>query len=126
MEAAKLAPRLLARKGDARPVDLAAARENQWQYRPSRAHLISIDRDKSSVSGAGVETTSPAKDRVRLTLRLDQDRHRVLRLLSVHTGRSLQDILTAALDEYVAEFKARSSSEACACLSQLPDGGTNR
>lgn len=49
----------------------------------------------------GASDASSAKDRVALTLRVDQDRHTRLRVLAAQTRRSSQDILLAALDSYI-------------------------
>ncbi len=40
------------------------------------------------------------KKRVRVSLRLDLDRHRKLNLVAMQTGRTLQSLLTQALDDY--------------------------
>jgi len=55
-----------------------------------------------------------AKDRVALTLRVDQERHTRLRLLSAQTKRSSQDILMAALDSYIDA--ASQGMTFCECL----------
>jgi hypothetical protein len=55
-----------------------------------------------------------AKDRVALTLRVDQERHTRLRLLAAQTKRSSQDILLAALDSYIDG--AAQGMSFCECL----------
>jgi hypothetical protein len=57
---------------------------------------------------------SSAKDRVALTLRVDQDRHTRLRVLAAQTKRSSQDILLAALDNYIDS--ASQGMSFCECL----------
>ena len=57
---------------------------------------------------------SSAKDRVALTLRVDQDRHTRLRVLAAQTRRSSQDILLAALDSYIDT--ASQGMGFCDCL----------
>jgi hypothetical protein len=53
----------------------------------------------------------PAKDRRRLTLRLDPERHVRLKLAAAHLDLSLQDILIAALDAHLAR------EAPCPCLA---------
>jgi hypothetical protein len=48
------------------------------------------------------QATSPAKPKAAFTLRLDAERHLRLRLLSAVSRRSAQNIVTQALDDYLA------------------------
>lgn len=56
--------------------------------------------------------------RVAMTLRLDNDRHLKLRVLSAHSNLSSQEILTAALDDYLARYSAEPGLRHCECLHQ--------
>lgn len=56
--------------------------------------------------------------RVAMTLRLDNDRHLKLRVLSAHSNLSSQEILTAALDDYLARHSAEPGLRHCECLHQ--------
>jgi hypothetical protein len=51
--------------------------------------------------------------RVRISLRLDPQRHLRLRLLAAHSEMSLQEALIAALDAYLGE---EAQNLPCACL----------
>lgn len=55
-------------------------------------------------------------ERVRLSLRLDVERHLRLKLLSAHLRKSSQEILTAALDNYLADSSREVERRDCACL----------
>jgi len=57
---------------------------------------------------------SSTRDRVALTLRVDQERHTRLRVLAAQTKRSSQDILLAALDCYIDS--ASQGMSFCECL----------
>lgn len=62
---------------------------------------------------------SPGKPRRRaMTLRLDPERHRRLKILGIYTDRSAQNILTAALDEYLDRVLPSVDRE-CSCLNAL-------
>lgn len=64
--------------------------------------------------------------RVSLSLRLDAERHRRLRIFSACTRRSMQDVLTAALDGYLAR-EAFATDHGCACLrTAAPPQETSR
>ncbi len=54
--------------------------------------------------------------RVAMTLRLDSDRHLKLRVLSAHANMSSQEILTAALDEYLSREASTADLRHCDCL----------
>ena len=62
-------------------------------------------------------TTRAGGRRIRHSLRLDTARHRRLKLLSAHTGRSLQDILTEALDNWMNGHAKDAGRDGCACLA---------
>ncbi len=56
--------------------------------------------------------------RVAMTVRLDHDTHRRLRLLSAHTNKSSQEIFTEALESYMQCESAKVTGEGCACLAK--------
>jgi len=96
-DAAALTAALMARKGAAQPSRLfAVASTAAAAPRPGRP-------------------APPAKDRRRITLRLDAERHMRLKLAAAHLELSLQDILIAALDAYLAR------EAPCACLAAEPE-----
>jgi len=54
-----------------------------------------------------------------MTVRLDAERHFKLRLMSAHANRSAQQILVAALDDYLAKHGADISPRMCACATAI-------
>ncbi len=101
---ARLTGSLLARKGEATPTLAVAPAPG----RPSRAngksgrgtrngvrHLAAVPRPRAN---------GHAGKRVAMTLRLDAERHLRLKLFTVQAGRSAQDVLTTAIDEYLSQF----------------------
>jgi hypothetical protein len=76
-----------------------------------RAEVVSLPRPR----------TLPGKAKSAFTLRLDPDRHLKLRLACALTGRSAQQLVTEALDEYLA---ARPELEALA--ERVPAAGKSR
>jgi hypothetical protein len=60
--------------------------------------------------------------RARLTLRLDETRHLRLKLTSAHLQRSLQEILTEALDRYLDQVSPEMLSSNCVCLKARSHG----
>jgi len=56
----------------------------------------------------------------KLSVRLDEDRHRRLRLAALHLGRSGQQILIEALDAYLKRSVPTILGGQCACLQQKP------
>jgi hypothetical protein len=111
--AAALASGLLARKGEAVPTSLVllpmVARAPAGEIKPE----LSVPRDGvrgGKPPGGGV---APA---VKLSLRLDGDRHRRLRIAALHLGRSGQQILVEALDAYLERSAEAILGGQCACL----------
>ena len=114
MKAASLTGSLLARKGAAQPSGLTLLAGV-----PGPAVTT---RPAASANGAGARPAPPPTDRVagpvaKLTLRLDRDRHLRLKLAGVHGRRSIQEILTSALDEYLEKVVPEAFNGRCACLS---------
>ncbi len=59
----------------------------------------------------------PKRDgRSRLSVRLDPVRHLRLKLVSAHTGKSLQNILIEALDEHIGRAAPKLQAGTCACF----------
>jgi len=58
--------------------------------------------------------------RIAMTVRLDHDTHRRLRLLSAHTNKSSQEIFTEALESYMKRTATKIPGDGCACLSNSP------
>lgn len=114
---ATLTGSLLVRKGEARPTALTAA-----PARPPDAPANErTARVRAGQSGGGASAHAVA-----MTLRLDGVRHRRLRLFAACTERSMQAVLVAALDDYLARACA-DDDLGCACLRLAapapPDAG---
>lgn len=72
----------------------------------------------------GSERPDPSRTgRIALTLRVDQTRHKRLKLLAAQTRRSSQEILMAALDAYLEA--AASDMPYCDCLRPIEDCAKN-
>jgi len=63
-------------------------------------------------------------ERIRLSLRLDPERHLRLKLASVHSRKSAQQILTDALDLYLTQLASTVSGGQCACMMKAAREGT--
>jgi|GEM_PF-5789133 len=62
-------------------------------------------------------------ERVRLSLRLDPERHLRLKLASVHSRKSAQQIMTDALDLYLTQLASTVSGGTCACMMKAAREG---
>jgi hypothetical protein len=56
----------------------------------------------------------------KVSLRLDDERHRKLRLASVHQQLSGQQILLKALDAYLATYAPAAMDGNCVCINRTP------
>ncbi len=132
MKAAQLTSRLLARKGTAGPssprnteatvIDIPAPPQLRKLAKPAGDRAPQGGGNKAkhfarpkpslatsrTLADSGAGPKSDHRGRVKLSLRLDRERHTRLRLFAAHTERHLQDILTAALDEYLDRHKTAS------------------
>jgi len=77
------------------------------------------------VKGAAAPSCGPVRKlrrgrlddgRVRVALRLDEPRHRRLRLAAAHMHKSVQAVMIAALDHYLQRIVANALDEPCPCL----------
>lgn len=122
---ARLSGELLARKGQALPTGgLAYATMTLDQPLPSYGPAVlvrygSLPAQDALAQGASRRTAErrrqPAgrreEDRVALTLRLDRERHRRLRIFCARHECSSQEVIVRALDAYL-----ETCGEDCACL----------
>ena len=137
MKAAPLTSLLLARKGDARPA-LAPAKDAVAPLVAAapRAEASSLatamrpSHEGPALPVANGERPAPAfrvwtgfdgggpggSDAVRLSVRMDRDRHRKLRILAAQRGLSLQKALIRAIDDLVSTSVAQADGGNCACL----------
>ena len=103
---ARLTSSLLTRKGSAQPAVPAPHRVGLplagKASAPAKPVLLAKPNQRSTPDPR--HGTQPGnqrgKKRVRVSLRLDLDRHRKLKLVAMQTGRTLQSLLTQALDDY--------------------------
>ena len=70
--------------------------------------------------GGGPGDGKEADRRIKSTIRLDPERHRRLKLLSAHLGKSGLDILIEALDLYMDRVGADQVGGPCHCLYAAP------
>lgn len=136
LKIARLSGSLLARKGTAAPAaanadapDLAdpaaASAQRAGGGNPFRLKLREREDEMLGevlrLADGGRVPVEPARagprrrrtdERVRLTLRLDKERRRRLRIAAAHAGCSSNALLCKALDAHLAEF-----APVCACLA---------
>ncbi len=91
---------LLARKGTARPATNVAA------MRPFRAAAVGAARVAAGLGGPKMVAT---------TVRLSPEVYLRLKLFATLSGRTRQDILQSAVEDYLAEC-AKGLGSNCACL----------
>ncbi|MEM8800067.1 MAG: hypothetical protein AAGF15_08315 [Pseudomonadota bacterium] len=65
----------------------------------------------------GKRAPKKAGKKVAMTLRLDEERHFKLRLLSAHRNRSSQKLLTEALDQFLEQNASHIKRSDCHCLN---------
>jgi hypothetical protein len=129
---ANLNSSLLARKGQAIPspngryasVPATFPREVANSNEPAARRVAPDDYHDATHDDAD-DSLSPKRPvgdgpRVAMTVRLDHDTHRRLRLLSAHTNKSSQEIFTEALESYMKRASAKIPGDGCACLSNSP------
>lgn len=135
--AASLTGQLLVRKGAARP---SPSQDASWSARLTASGHIPAYAPPPSQSPSRLQADAPvppverktgalhlawpaqdAKRTVKLSLRLDPERHRRLRLAAVHTDQSLQALLVNALDGYLEGLDVD-----CSCIrgQAAPAGST--
>lgn len=126
--AAQLTSNLLARKGAAAPVDISSA--NASAAKAPAGSWNNVASARPAKKSAAPPTVNPIptalpdhakphedhSDRVAMTLRLDPQQHRRLRLVSVHSHLSAREIMTAALDIYLDHLQEKFDIAPCACL----------
>lgn len=125
---ARLTSHLLARKGSAFPAGGLAANLNLARALPS-AHAATPRppalESRGLVPQPGNEQpgtrSTLAADKVKMTVRLDPDRHSQLRILAARRRCTNQDIMIRALDAYIQDCGGD-----CRCLHETGQrGGRN-
>jgi hypothetical protein len=64
--------------------------------------------------------------RVRVAFRLDEPRHRRLRLAAAHLRKSAQAVIQAAIDHYLERIVANSLREPCPCLERAQSAAAGK
>ncbi len=91
--ARRLTSPLLSRKGTAAPSAAPASRLNM--VKPPHAHAAAAS------PAAASRRAEPAAQRLRVSLRLDRDRHVRLKRVARDLERTMQSIFTQAIDEFL-------------------------
>lgn len=134
MKTASLSSTLLVRKGAAAPSSYAApspaALDSVTAMSPIRPIMNGRHPHGSDTYTAPQIAAPPPprkqprkqaldhNGRVRLSVRFDQDQHTKLQLASVHTKRSMRDLIATAVDSYLRQIAPNVRHGACACLAR--------
>ena len=118
---ASLTGTLLFRKGNASP---SGFRVRPPYEAPSVAAITDVpveapSRRRSRKSDADKAASGVA----RLSIRLDPDQHRRLRIVAAHTRQSIQAIVMTALDSYIGEAAPDLTKNGCRCLAEQHGDG---
>ncbi|MFQ6017680.1 MAG: hypothetical protein ACE5KF_05740 [Kiloniellaceae bacterium] len=88
----------------------APANPRGWDAASRRPEKPAAGRNTAS-------TKSGRENRIRVSLRLDPDRHLRLKILAGHEGRTLQSLLVAALDDYFGRYDSAAMDRICETLT---------
>ncbi|MDH3738031.1 MAG: hypothetical protein OER92_02475 [Alphaproteobacteria bacterium] len=108
---ASLSSALLARKGAAMPTGYTPLRPNAEN--PSAGNPVTHIAPVAATFAGPAATDN---GRVRVSVRLDRERHLKLKLTAAHLDTSLQDIIIDALDRYLEELGPEVLRSDCSCL----------
>lgn len=137
MKVASLSSSLLVRKGAARPSPLqpdAAGAAQRGAESPAAGRFTFSGRggERAERFPPGETARAPrvgqwrnargSDDRVRVTLRVSRQRHLQLRLAAAHLDKSQQQILSEALDRYLADMAPSLVGHECPCLQRALAG----
>jgi len=100
----------------------------------STTDFASLSDSLLVVKGAAAPSCAPKRlrrgrvddNRVRVALRLDDMRHRGLRLAAAHMRKSVQAVMLAALDHYLERIVPNTLGEPCPCLDRGGYGDPER
>ena len=126
-KASPLTGSLLARKGTAAPSVLTQVHPPLGALPAAGSHERPRAANKPDDCGpcagdADTLQSTAARDhhgRIKLSFRLDQDRHLRLKLAAAHTDRHIQVILKAALDRYLTDLAPAVKSGGCTCYPRV-------
>jgi hypothetical protein len=116
---AKLTSALIARKGHAVPSGYGSTSTTPAAPAPIARNSRPVAQSPTPVAGLGkgAQKTTEVAGRVRVSLRINDERHLRLRLTASHMQTTLQDILTQALDNYLDQLGPEVIRNNCLCLN---------
>lgn len=114
--AGRLTGDLLARKGRAAPIGETMVAQILPHIRNGHNAIESV-HDREALQAAN----EAEHKKVAMTLRLDNERHMKLRLLSAMKGRSCQNLLIEALDDLLLQQAAELDPHLWRCLNRLSE-----
>lgn len=126
MTVASLNASLLTRKGDARPSGATSGLSRSGSNGtaiPLKTQAAEVARLAGRQAAVEAKLRRDREGRVRISLRLEPERHRQLRLASVHLEASLQDILTQALDAYLSGLGLDGVEPPCQPADKISEAG---
>ena len=123
MKAARLNADLVVRKGDPARCRGGGAKVVRLQEVVKRPAAAPQPATETSAAAATPAETAGAKqaaagDRVRLSLRLEAETHRRLKLLAAYRQESVQDILAGAIGAFVEEARPQMLSDLTSLLAR--------
>ena len=117
MKAAPLKSDLLVRKGDSARSRFVAPKVVRLQEVVQRKAAEAPMAPPSAGPSAQPARNSGKADRVRLSVRLDAETHRRLKLLAAYRDASVQDILASAVGRYIEDVSPETWSEVVTILA---------
>ena len=119
MKAARLNADLVVRKGDparCRGGGAKVVRLQEVVKRPAATPQPASEASAPAETAGAKEATTD--ERVRLSLRLDAETHRRLKLLAAYRQESIQDILAGAIGVFVEEARPQMLSDLTSLLAR--------
>lgn len=117
MKAAPLKSDLLVRKGDPARSRFVAPKVVRLQEVVQRKAALAPVAPQSAGPSQRPARQSDKGDQARLSVRLDAETHRRLRLLAAYKGASVQDILASAVGRYIEDVNPETWSEVVTILA---------
>ncbi len=118
MKAARLNADLVVRKGDPARCRGGGAKVVRLQEVVKRPAATPQPAAQASVPAETAGAKAAAGERVRLSLRLDAETHRRLKLLAACRQESIQDILAGAIGAFVEEARPQMLSDLTSLLAR--------
>ena len=127
--AAPLTASLMVRKGAAGPSHLEWPNAAGRGSRGATVPTLVTSAPRSGRAKARAEDNTKAVDKKRFTLRLSEDEHLRMRLASIQLHMSAQQMVMAALDEFLARMVPHIRDGRCGCVGEpepVADGKSRR